>query len=157
MTGFTIKAKHGNMRDVIFTFPESLRYKVFAQQWLDLFVMFTMELSAAPHSVQVLTWVLACAYFNLFIFFIPSCFRRFSLIRALTLLCMGLDCRYWASIFGLWSNILDSFCIFHYTRKTPILISEQTKIRKIRKCKILGINFHNTLNLARKNQVSLAK
>ena len=110
------------MRDVIFTFPESLRYKVFAQQWLDLFVMFTMELSAAPHSVQVLTWVLACAYFNLFIFFIPSCFRRFSYSRALTLICMGLDFRYWASMFGLWYTLLDFFNIFYHTRKTLILI-----------------------------------
>ena len=64
-TEFTTKAKHGNMQDVIFTFLEPMRHRVPAQQWLDQFVMFTMELSVVPHSVQVPTCALLSVLFIL--------------------------------------------------------------------------------------------
>ena len=53
---------------------------MFAQQWLDLFVMFTMELSAVLHSVQVLTCVLKPI---LFIFFISSWFSKIFIYQSL--------------------------------------------------------------------------
>lgn len=58
------------MQDVISTFLEPMRKRMFVHQWLDLFVMFTMELSAAPQSAQVITCVPVpiLFIFNIFLF-----------------------------------------------------------------------------------------
>ncbi len=54
MTEFTSETKHGNLQDVIFTSLEPMRSTTYVHQWLNLFVMFTMERSAVLLSVQVL-------------------------------------------------------------------------------------------------------
>ena len=79
---------------------------MFVQQCLDLFVMSTMELSAAPQSVQVLTCVLVP---NLFIFL--GIRLRLSYVKVLTLFRKGLNFRSSVDIFDRPSSF---YYIFHY-------------------------------------------